>query len=54
VKIEFAQNDRAGFFQAGNNLCILSRNAIFEQTARSGRPNAGRINVVLECDGNTV
>ena len=54
MEIQFAEKNRAGFFQTDDNFRIFGRNPVFEDAARCGRPDAGRIDVVLQGDGNAV
>ena len=54
MEIQLAEDNRAGSFQTHDNFCIFGRNAVFEDAARGGRPDAGRIDVVLQRDGNAV
>ena len=54
MEIQLAEKNRAGFFQTYDNFRVFGRYAVFEHAARGSRPNAGRIDVVLQRDGDAV
>jgi hypothetical protein len=54
MKVQFTQKNRPGAFQTHDHFCILGRDAVFEYATRGGRPDTGRIDIVLQRDGNAV
>jgi hypothetical protein len=54
MEVQLAKQHGAGIFQPAHYLGIFRGNPFLEQLACPGRPNAGRIDVVLQGDGNPV
>ena len=52
MKVQFAQKNGVGLLQAHDDFCVLGRNTLLEDTARSGGSDAGCINVVLQGNRN--
>jgi hypothetical protein len=54
VQVGLAHKNGARLLQPARYLGVLFRNAVVEDRAGGGRPDAHRVNVVFEGDGNAV
>jgi hypothetical protein len=54
VEVQLAEDDRTGSLQARDRVGVFVGNPVLEEGARTGGSNAGRVDVVLERDGNAV
>src|SRR5262249_16890134 len=54
VQVLFAQQDRAGGFQAADDFSVFFWNSIFKKSAGRGGTDSGGINQVFKCEWNAV
>jgi len=54
MHVQFAEKHRSGFFELAHHGGVFGRNSVLEDRAACRRAHAGRVNQILERDGDAV